>query len=380
MTELWLLLSFLSFVAWIYLLIARGAYWLARDRNEGPLPEPSRWPAVTAVVPARNEVDVVSRTAKSLLAQDYPGDFRVILVDDQSDDGTGEAARALFDPRLEILSGSPRPAGWTGKLWAVEQGVARAKANATSDYLWLTDADIAHTPNNLRMLVGRAERSRLVLVSEMAKLHCNSWSERFLVPAFVYFFAMLYPFAWVNDRQHRVAAAAGGSMLVHRATLEAAGGIESIRHEIIDDCALARLMKAHGPIWLGLTQMSQSVRPYAGIGEIGQMISRSAYAQLSYSPWILAGTVGGMFVLYAVPPLAALDPSGPAGLAGLLAWLAMAISFQPMLRFYRLSPLWGLALPAIGIVYTAFTCDSARQHWRGRGGMWKGRAQAMTNA
>ncbi|HWU27031.1 MAG TPA: glycosyltransferase, partial [Rhizomicrobium sp.] len=273
MTELWLLLSFLSFVAWIYLLIARGAYWLARDRNEGPLPEPSRWPAVTAVVPARNEVDVVSRTAKSLLAQDYPGDFRVILVDDQSDDGTGEAARALFDPRLEILSGSPRPAGWTGKLWAVEQGVARAKANATSDYLWLTDADIAHTPNNLRMLVGRAERSRLVLVSEMAKLHCNSWSERFLVPAFVYFFAMLYPFAWVNDRQHRVAAAAGGSMLVHRATLEAAGGIESIRHEIIDDCALARLMKAHGPIWLGLTQMSQSVRPYAGIGEIGQMIS-----------------------------------------------------------------------------------------------------------
>ncbi len=380
MTQLWLLLSLASFVVWVFLLIARGGYWLTRERSDTHLPGPAVWPPVTAIVPARDEADVIARSIGSLLAQDYPGTLRIVLVDDQSNDGTADKARTLADARLTVISGSPRPPGWTGKLWAVSQGIAHAKTNAASDYLWLTDADIAHSPQNLRALVARAEYQRHVLVSEMVKLHCTTWAERLLIPAFVYFFDMLYPFAWVNDPHEKTAAAAGGSMLVRRDTLETAGGIEAIRHEIIDDCALARLMKAHGNIWIGLTELAESIRPYNGVSEVGKMVSRSAYAQLSYSPLVLAGTVMGMLVLYALPPLAALDPSGPAGLAGLLAWFAMAVSFQPMLRFYKLSPVWGLALPAIGIVYTVFTFESARQHWRGRGGMWKGRAQAMNSA
>jgi hopene-associated glycosyltransferase HpnB len=336
---------------------------------------------VTAVVPARDEGDVVAETIASLVAQDYPGQFRIVLVDDHSSDGTGAIARGLgAQGLLDVIDSAPRPPGWTGKLWAVAQGVAHARTASPSDYLWLTDADIRHAPENLRALVARAEATKSVLVSEMAKLHCGNWAERFLIPAFVYFFDMLYPFLWVNDVKHRTAAAAGGSMLARRSALEAAGGIESIRGEIIDDCALGRRMKAQGPIWLGLTEYAVSVRPYPDVTAIGKMVSRSAYAQLHYSPILLAGTLLGMFELYLVPPLAALDPSGPAGLAGILAWIAMAFSFQPILRFYRLSPLWGLAVPAIGLVYTWFTFDSALQHWAGRGGMWKGRAQAMTRA
>jgi len=377
----WLLLCFLSFAIWIYLLVARGGFWLARERNDANVPAPATWPSVVAVVPARDEADVIAQSVGSLLRQDYPGSFRVILVDDQSADGTAERARALdAGARLEVIAGSPRPAGWTGKLWAVAQGVAHAKAQSAGEYLWLTDADIAHTPENLRTLVARAESGKLVLVSEMAKLHCRTWAERFLIPAFVFFFDMLYPFAWVNDPAYGTAAAAGGSMLARTSALEAAGGIESIRGEIIDDCALGRRMKEQGPICLGLTEMATSIRPYEGLGEIGRMVSRSAYAQLGYSPLVLAGTLAGMLILYLLPTVAALDPSGPAGLLGLLAWIAMAVSFQPMLRFYRVSPLWGIALPAIGLVYTAFTIDSALQFWNGRGGMWKGRAQAMTGA
>lgn len=377
----WLALTALAFAIWIYLLVARGGYWLTRERNRADLPAPATWPSVTAVVPARDEGDVIANTVASLLAQDYAGPFRIILVDDQSTDGTADIARTLdASGKLTVMAGSPRPPGWTGKLWAVSQGVAQARASGASDYLWLTDADIAHTRDNLRTLVARAEAGRLVLVSEMAKLHCAGWAERFLIPAFVYFFAMLFPFEWSNDPRSGTAAAAGGSMLVRRTALEAAGGIEAIRGEIIDDCALARIMKRRGPIWLGLTEMASSIRPYDGMGEIGRMISRSAYAQLHYSPPLLAGTVAGMLLLYVVPVLAALYPASLSGLFGLLAWLAMAISFQPMLRFYRVSPLWGLALPVIGLVYTAFTVESARQHWRGQGGMWKGRAQAMTRA
>jgi hopene-associated glycosyltransferase HpnB len=373
-----LALSMVSFAIWAYLLVARGGFWLTRERNDGSIAEPAIWPSVTAVVPARDEADVIGHAIGSLLAQNYPGPFRVILVDDQSTDETAAIARALdAGDRLDVLSGSPRPSGWTGKLWAVAQGVGKA---GPADYLWLTDADIAHHPDNLRRLVARAEHGRLVLTSEMAKLHCRTRVECFLVPAFVYFFDMLYPFAWVNDPRDATAAAAGGSMLVCREALAAGGGIERISREIIDDCALARLMKAQGPIWIGLTEMAESIRPYQTMGEIGRMVSRSAYAQLHYSPFMLAGTLAGMVIVYAVPPLAALNVNALSGLAGLLAWLAMALSFQPMLRFYRVSPLWGLALPAIGMVYTAFTLDSALQFWRGKGGMWKGRAQAMSGA
>jgi len=370
------LVALLPVAVWVYLLAARGMFWVMQERDDGDAaPSPTSWPSVVAIVPARNEADVIGETLASLLAQEYPGSFRVVLVDDQSDDGTAEAARdASCAGRMTVVSGAPRPSGWTGKLWAVRQGVTAAGA---PDYLWLTDADIAHAPDNLRRLVARAEANRLVLTSLMAKLHCRSWSERYLIPAFVFFFAMLYPFRWVNDPRTKTAAAAGGCMLVRRGALERAGNIDAIRSDIIDDCALARLLKREGPIWLGLSERAVSIRPYRGLPDIRAMVARSAFAQLGYSWLALAGTLVGMIVVYAAPPLFALLARDSAQASGILAWAAMALAFQPTLSFYRLSPLWGLVLPLIGAVYALFTLDSALQHWLGRGGMWKGRAQAM---
>ncbi|HUO97698.1 MAG TPA: glycosyltransferase [Rhizomicrobium sp.] len=363
-----------SLAIWLVLLFGRNFFWLMRERDDTEAPQPQRWPAVAAVVPARNEADVIAKSVGSLLAQDYPGPFRIILVDDQSGDETALKARTLADEKLDVIAGAAHPAGWTGKLFAVSQGVARA--GGEPEYLLLTDADIAHAPDNLRRLVARAEQGRYALVSLMAKLHCRSLAEKFLIPAFVFFFDMLFPFGAVNDPRSKTAAAAGGCMLVRRQALEAAGGIESIRSAIIDDCALARRMKEQGPIWLGLSERAVSLRPYPKIADVRAMVSRSAYAQLDYSPVVLAGTVLGMLLVYVVP-IAGVAWGGLAALLGTLAWAAMTVAFQPMLRFYRLSPFWGLALPVIGVFYTAFTIDSAVQHWRGRGGMWKGRAQAI---
>ncbi|MCG7361830.1 glycosyltransferase [Roseomonas sp. ACRSG] len=373
--SLWLGLGLVSLLIWLVLVLARGGFWLARERDDRDTPPaPAHWPSVVAVVPARDEADVIARSVGSLLQQDYPGPFRVVLVDDGSTDGTAEAAGT--DPRLEVLPGAPLPAGWTGKLWAQQQGVARAGESAP-EYILLTDADIGHAPENLRALVSRAEQGRHAMVTLMAELSCATRAERFLIPAFVFFFQMLYPFRWVARADRRTAAAAGGCMLVRRAALEAAGGMASIRAEIIDDCALGRRMKAQGPVWLGLTRRARSLRPYGSVAEIGRMVSRSAYAQLGYSPLLLAGTVLGMVLTYLLPPALALFGHGAAQAAGAAAWLLMAMAFQPMLRFYRVSPLWGLALPAIGAAYTLFTLQSAVQVWRGQGGMWKGRAQAM---
>ena len=372
-----LIIAAAALSAWLYLLIGRGLFWLARERDDRGLPAafPVVWPSVVAVVPARNEADVATRSIGSLLAQDYPGDLRIILVDDNSDDGTGDIARALDGGgRLTVLAGAPLPIGWTGKLWAQSQGIAAAGA---PDYLWLTDADIAHAPDNLSALVARAEAGGLALTSLMAKLTVQTWPERLLIPAFVFFFDMLYPFAWVNDPNRGTAAAAGGCMLVKRQALEFAGGVAAIRGAIIDDCALGALMKRQGPIWLGLTERAHSLRPYAGMSEIARMVSRSAYAQLGYSPWLLLGTLAGMTLVYLAAPVLAVIADGPARWMGAAAWLAMAISFQPMLRLYRRSPLWGLALPTIGALYTVFTVQSAVAVWAGRGGMWKGRAQAV---
>jgi hopene-associated glycosyltransferase HpnB len=368
-----------ALAAWVYLLAARGGFWLMRERDDAdPPPDPPRWPAVVAVVPARNEADVILRSIGSLLAQDYPGDFRVVLVDDASDDGTGSAAAALdAGGKLTVVTGQPLPKGWTGKLWAVAQGVEAAGAPA---YLWITDADITHAPATLRGLAARAEAGGLTLVTLMARLQTGTWPERLLIPAFVFFFDMLFPFGWVNDPRSKVAAAAGGCMLARREALAAAGGIAAIRGEIIDDCALGARLKAEGPIWLGLTRTSVSLRPYTTLGEIGRMVSRSAYAQLNYSPWLLAGTVAGMLLVYAAAPALAVAVGGLARWLGLGAWALMAVSFQPMLRYYRLSPLWGIVLPLIGALYTLFTVQSAIAVWRGRGGMWKGRAQALAGA
>ena len=372
-----LIFGFLPLAIWAYLLVARRGFWRLRERDTQPVTNPAIWPSVVAVVPARNEADVIQHSLGSLLAQDYPGDFRVVLVDDQSDDGTGDLARALNNDRLTVLAGGARPPGWTGKLWAMRQGAEHAGA---PEFFWFTDADIAHAPDNLRNLVARAEEHSRVLVSLMARLSCRTSAEHFLIPAFVFFFDMLFPFGAVNDPKSRVAAAAGGCMLAKRKALEAAGGIDAIRHNIIDDCALARVMKKQGPIWLGLTDRSVSLRPYERLADIRKMVARSAYAQLDYSPLLLLGTLAGLFIVYLAPVLGALFAMYYVQLAAYLAWAIMALMFQPILRFYRLSPLWGLALPVIGAFYAAFTLDSAIQHWSGKGGMWKGRAQAGEQA
>jgi hopene-associated glycosyltransferase HpnB len=367
---------------WMYLLLGRGMFWRARDNDSlgAGTNEPASWPSVTAIVPARDEADVIARVLASLLAQDYPGAYRIVLIDDQSTDGTTATAEALdAGGRLHILRGTARAPGWTGKLWAVNQGIAHA-ASAPPDYFWLTDADIAHAPDNLRRLVARAEATGSVLVSLMAKLHCKSFAEKLLIPAFVFFFQMIFPFAWVNRRDHPAAAAAGGCMLVRRDALQRAGGIGAIRSQIIDDCALARALKAQGPIWLGLTERAVSLRPYGRLNDIRRMVARSAYAQLGYSPLLVLGVVAAMAWIYVEPPLALFFGPGVTGIEGGLAFLGMTIAFMPMVRFYRLAPAWAFLLPVIGALYALFTVDSAFQHWRGRGGLWKGRIQAQERA
>jgi hopene-associated glycosyltransferase HpnB len=377
-------IAILALGIWIYLIVGRGFYWLAGERDdlEEPAP-PSAWPRVTAVIPARDEAQTIGATIGSLLGQAYPGTFSVVLVDDESRDGTADAARAAATragaaERLTVLAGQPLPAGWTGKLWAVSQGVAHATAGPDApDYLLLTDADITYAPDALAPLVARAEKGGYVLTSLMAKLRCESLAERSFVPAFIYFFQMLYPFAWVNRPDHAMAGAAGGCMLVRPRTLAGAGGIAAIRGKLIDDCALGAAMKARGPIWLGLTERVVSARPYDRVEDIRQMVARSAYAQLGYSPLMLAGCLLGMALTYLAAPLLAVFGHGLAQALGAAAFALICVSYVPILRFYGRSPWWGLALPAIALAYMAFTLDSAYQHVRGRGGLWKGRVQAQ---
>ncbi len=377
--------AIVALAIWLYLLLFRGGFWLGRENDtRDPLSmskSTEASPRVVAVVPARNEADVLPRSLRSLLAQDYMPPLRVIVVDDQSEDDTAEVARriaATARGEVTVLHGEPRPPGWTGKVWALQQGIAHAATSADPpQYLLLTDADIAYAPDAVAHLVARARDGGLVLTSLMAKLNCESLAERALIPAFIFFFQMLYPFAWVGRPTRRTAAAAGGCMLVERRALERAGGIAAIRNALIDDCALAAAMKEEGPIWLGLTNRVVSLRPYPRLDDIRRMVSRSAYAQLGYSPLLLAGTVVGMAVTYLAAPALAIFGDYPSSAIGIAAWLMMAIAFQPTLRFYRSSPLWGVALPLIAAAYLAFTMDSAYQHWRGRGGMWKGRPQAL---
>jgi hopene-associated glycosyltransferase HpnB len=375
--------ALLALAVWTYLLSARGGFWRCSERDDRDVPkaDPAHWPGVVAVVPARNEADMIPHSLASLLRQDYPGPFSVVLVDDSSDDGTLEAARALAASapcRLATVQGEPLAPGWTGKLWAVSQGVDRVDASATPpEYVLLTDADIGYGPGALRSLVRRAEADGLVLTSLMVKLRCRSLAEHALIPAFVFFFQMLYPFAWVNRRDTRTAAAAGGCMLVRRAALGRAGGIGSIRGALIDDCALAARLKQCGPIWLGLTRQIDSLRPYPRVDDIRRMVARSAYAQLRFSPWLLAATIVGLALAYLAAPVIAVFGSGVARWTAATAWMLMAVAFWPTLRFYRLSPLWAPMLPVIAAMYLGFTLDSAFQHVRGRGGLWKGRVQAL---
>ncbi|HLH96288.1 MAG TPA: glycosyltransferase [Xanthobacteraceae bacterium] len=379
-------LAALSLAIWVYLLFGRGGFWLSAERDDAPLspdagvPSDAPWPRVAVVIPARDEADGIAACVGSLLGQDYKGEYSIILIDDGSTDGTAAIARqaaleAGAAERLVIITGRPLPAGWTGKLWAVRQGI-EAAAELAPEYLLLSDADIIYADSVLASLVARARAGSLVLTSLMVKLRCESLAELAFIPAFIFFFEMLYPFAWINRPRNATAGAAGGCMLVKTSALAKAGGIDVIRNALIDDCALARSLKAHGPIWLGLTQRAHSIRRYPGLSDIRHMVARSAYAQLNYSPAILAGVVAGMALTYLAPPLFALLGSGPASAMGLAAWALMAIAFQPTLRFYAVSPLWGVALPAIAFCYTLFTLDSALQYARGQGGLWKGRVQA----
>jgi hopene-associated glycosyltransferase HpnB len=378
----------LATIAWAYLLAGHGGYWRTDQRLPGARADPAAWPGVAAVVPARNEAAVLPATLPTLLAQEYPGAFEVVLVDDESTDQTADVAvtigRAVSGARLRVIPGRRPPPGWAGKVWAMDQGVSAAGDAA---YVLFTDADIAYRPGTLAALVRAAEADDRALVSQMALLRADTRWERLLVPAFVYFFAQLYPFSRVNRPGGRTAAAAGGCMLVRRGALEAAGGLDRIRGARIDDVALGRLLK-RAPVsarcWLGLSTDVISVRPYPDLSELWDMIARSAYTQLRYSPVVLSATVVGLLWLYALPPAAALGglawlaagggaTAGWLSGAGLAGWAVMTVSYLPMLRLYRLSPARAPSLPVIAVMYAAMTADSARRYYAGRGGQWKGR-------
>ena len=384
-------LAVLPVVVWLYLLLGRGGFWLCGERDDraliggGETVAPASQPSIVAVIPARDEAECIGESVGSLLRQDYAGTFSIIVVDDQSADDTSGAARAaaLVAGRVEalqVVAGRDPPAGWTGKLWAMRQGLAAAESRAAPpEFILFADADIAFAPHALRRLVAIQRARAAVLTSLMVKLRCESSAERWLTPAFVFFFQMLYPFAWANDSKRRTAAAAGGCMLTPREALAAAGGLETLRGALIDDCALAAAMKQQGPIWLGLTDSARSLRPYPSFSDFRSMVSRSAYAELRYSPLRLGGAVAGMALVYLAPPLLAIFGRGAAQAAGALAWALMIVAFAPMLRFYQRPLIGALALPAIAATYVAFTIDSAVQHWRGRGGYWKGRVQARAS-
>ena len=389
-------------VAWAYLVIGHGGYWrtgqrLPPSRAAGEpsraAGEPSRWPDVVAVIPARDEAAMLPVVLPTLLGQDYPGALTVILVDDCSTDGTAEVAAALGpapgrpDRALRVVAGAPLPPGWAGKVWAMAQGLATAGDDDAKGYVLFTDADIAWQAGALRSLVRAAEEDDRDLVSQMALLRTATAWERVVVPAFVYFFAQLYPFGRVNSPRSRTAAAAGGCMLVRREALERSGGLAPIRGARIDDVALGQVIKGQrGRCWLGLSTAVLSVRPYPRLADLWHLVARSAYTQLRYSPWLLAGTVAGLAFIYVLPPAgaiiglaagAATVPAALAAGAGLAGWTLMSLTYLPMLRLYRLSPLRAPGLPLIALLYTAMTVDSARRYYAGRGAEWKGRTDRV---
>lgn len=411
-------ITVLSLVIWSGLLGFRGQFWRANQRLEVQATELEFWPRVCAVIPARNEAQLLPLTLRSLLKQDYPGSFSVILVDDHSTDGTAQVARKLAQEaqqaqKLQVISAQPLPPGWTGKLWALEQGICYAQQQTPPpDYFLLTDADIEHESTNLRQLVTKGETQKLDLVSLMVLLRCQSFWEQLLIPAFVFFFQKLYPFPWVNNPNNSTAAAAGGCILIRHQALNRIGGLQVVRQALIDDCALAQAVKSSvdkqlhskmvveidaekmnvlplnatryeselspsSAIWLGLTDSTHSLRPYPSLASIWDMVARTAFYQLNYSPWWLMGTLLGMTLIYLVPPLAAilgaLTGNWLIATAGFSSWLLMAGAYLPTLQLYQCSPLLAFCLPAIAFLYNLMTLDSALRHWQGRGGGWKGR-------
>lgn len=376
---LWLAL--LALAVWVYLAIGHGGFWKGDQRiGDGPVDLPKDPPEVVAVIPARDEAGVIGKTVASLLGQDYPRPLRLVLVDDGSTDGTAAEARRAAESApgsLDVVDGAPLPDGWAGKVWAMAQGVTRAAEIAPdARYILFSDADIAHEGSNLRRLVARAEVQQTGLASVMVLLAAHGLWERLLIPPFVFFFQMLYPFAHVNAG--RRFAAAGGCMLVRRQALTEAGGLERIHDALIDDCALARLIGRDGnPLWLGLSPRTRSLHPYGGLAGVWNMVARSAYTQLDYAPLHLVGTVLAMVATYLVPPLALVAgvSSGNLhiGLAGGAGYAIMTALYYPTIRFYGQPPYFAAFLPVAALLYTGMTLDSARRHWRGVGGRWKGR-------
>jgi hopene-associated glycosyltransferase HpnB len=400
----WLIASVLPAGAWLYLLTCRGGFWRA-DQKLPEVPNPDTqnrerddWPEIVVVVPARNEADVIGRALTSLLHQDYPNPPLIVLVDDRSEDGTASAARAAAaqaaaaqiplgenHERLALVSGQPRPKRWAGKVWAMTQGVAHAAdIRPNAKYILFADADIEHHPANLRELVTKAESTRLDLVSLMVRLATESAWERFLIPPFVFFFAKLYPFAWVNDPANATAAAAGGCMLVRRTALDASGGLAAIHNALIDDCALARTIRDGAPgggrLWLGYSEKTRSIRPYDGLRGVWDMVARGAFTQLGHSPLLLGGTVLGMAMLYLAPPVCLFWGFAHSALgvaASALAWACMTIAAAPTYRLYGQSWRRAMGLPVAAAFFTAMTVSSAWRYWRGRGGGWKGRTYSQ---
>ena len=341
-------------------------------------------PFVCAVIPARNEADMLPLSLRSLLLQDYPGELRIVLVDDHSTDGTADVARQTAAELgkadlLTVIQAEPLPTGWTGKLWAMEQGDRYTQTlDPRPDYMLFTDADIEHDRHNLARLVAKAAQDNLDLVSLMVLLRCESFWEKLLIPAFVFFFQKLYPFPLANNPNSKVAAAAGGCILIRRTALERIGGLQILRQALIDDCSLARAVKkSGGKIWIGLTQTTRSLRPYETLETIWTMVARTAYTQLNYSPLLLLGAVFGMALVYLVSPIATftglLTANWALSLAGLAGWALMTLAYFPTIRLYGLSLGWAVLLPAIALLYNLMTIDSAIRHWRGKGGAWKGR-------
>ena len=360
------MLALLSLSAWIYLFFAHGAFW--RSRPQLPAATPEEFPDVDIIVPARDEAGTIQAAIGSLLAQDYGGNFRVILIDDNSTDATAELAGSAA--KLQIIRLTSKPAGWSGKLWALHEGIAASR----STLVLLTDADIVHQPTHLASLIAKLQSGPLDLVSEMVRLNCSSLAERMLVPAFVYFFQMLYPFAKVNDARSMVAAAAGGTVLVRREALERIGGIEAIKDALIDDVALAKAVKRGGPIFLAHSELAASIRLYPKVSDLWQMISRTAFTQLRYSAALLILTLVGLTIVWLVPPWEAVFGSGWRLGCGLAACTLAAVSYMPTLARYKRNKLWALALPLIAVFYMAATAASAVNYWRGKGAKWKNRA------
>ncbi len=382
--QIWLGLALLSLGIWSVLIWGRGNFWqcdqlLTQDDNQTQNSNAS----VCVVIPARNEAELLPLTLQSLINQTYQkiGAVQIILVDDHSTDGTAEIARQVA-PNIIIISAQPLPAGWTGKLWAMEQGTMFAQT-LNPKYILLTDADIQHDADNLKNLIAKAETANLDLTSIMVRLRCQSAWEQWLIPAFVFFFQKLYPFAWVNNPKKSMAAAAGGCILIKTEALQRIGGIKSIRQALIDDCALAQAVKSSGgKIWLGLSDATTSLRPYPSLESIWDMVARTAYTQLNYSPLLLIGTIVGMFLIYILPPIGlilslALGQKLTAMVLG-LALTLMTISYVPTIRFYRCPPWLSLGLPFIAFLYTIMTLDSAVRHWQGKGGAWKGRVYGVS--